>query len=267
MLPLTTFVHEQHNLESLFLFLSLLLLQQSLLIWLTAASLLWDKYQELGLESKSNLPSTLLGIMLMVIALLRSISPAGYHFFLSPVIFTIGLVLLADGFNGFRFYWKEISVFSLFLLYPIVMRFLGMIQMEKLTAIFSTFLLYIMGFQPLREGVSIILPTGRVEVLQACAGLDIVTLMFICAILLFFIVPLTNTQKIICLFLAPFIGFFINSIRVCLLTYFVSQSADEAFDYWHGEDGSLAFAMISVVVFGLFCWFSYIRPLSLEIQH
>nr|WP_231589034.1 archaeosortase/exosortase family protein [Crocosphaera watsonii] len=55
-------------------------------------------------------------------------------------------------------------------------------------------------------------------------------------------------------------------MRVCLLTYFVSQSADEAFDYWHGEDGSLAFAMISVVVFGLFCWFSYIRPLSLEIQ-
>ena len=242
------------------------LISVSLLIWLTAASLLWDKYQELTLKVESDLPSTLLGIFLMVIALLRSISPAGYHFFLCPVIFAVGLLLLTNGFKGFRFYWKELSIFSLFLLYPVIMRFLGMINMEKLTAIFSTFILYILGFQPYREGVSIILPTGRVEVLQSCAGIDIVTLMSICSILLFFIVPLKNSQKVVCLFLAPLIGFFINSIRIGLLTYFVSQSADEAFEYWHGEDGSLVFAMISVVVFGLFCWVSYIRPLTLENQ-
>ncbi len=242
------------------------LISVSLLIWLTAASLLWDKYQELSFELESDLPSTLLGMFLIVIALLRSISPAGYHFFLCPFIFAVGLVIVTAGLKGFRFYWKELFVFSLFLVYPVVMRFLGMINMEKLTAIFSTFILYLLGFQPYREGVSIILPTGRVEVLQACAGIDIVTLMFICSILLFFIVPLKNSQKIFCLFLAPVIGFLVNSVRIGLLTYFVSQSADEAFEYWHGEDGSLAFAMISMVVFGLFCWFSYIRPLTLESQ-
>ncbi len=242
------------------------LISVSLLIWLTAASLLWDKHQEKNLNLTSNLPSTILGIMLIVLALLRSISTSGYHFFLSPFIFALGLILLTAGFRGFQFYRKELFVFSLFLLYPAIMRFLGMMNMEKWTAIFSTFMLYILGFKPYREGVSIILPTGRVEVLSSCAGIDIVTLMIICSILLFFIVPLKTSQKIWCLFLAPFIGFFVNCIRIGLLTFFVSQSADEAFEYWHGEDGSLAFAMISVIVFGLFCWFSYIRPLTLESQ-
>ncbi|ACB51219.1 hypothetical protein cce_1869 [Crocosphaera subtropica ATCC 51142] len=242
------------------------LISVSILIWLTAASLLWDKYQEKNLDLKSNLPSTVLGIILIVLALLRSISTSGYHFFLCPFIFAVGLVLLTAGFKGFQFYRQELYVFSLFLLYPAIMRFLGMIGMEKWTAIFSTFMLYILGFQPYREGVSIILPTGRVEVLYSCAGIDIVTLMIICSILLFFIVPLKTSQKILCLFLAPIIGFLVNCIRIGLLTYFVSKSADEAFEYWHGQDGSLAFAMISVILFGLFCWFSYIRPLTLESQ-
>ncbi|MDJ0600135.1 MAG: cyanoexosortase A [Crocosphaera sp.] len=236
----------------------------SILIWLTAASLLWDKHQENNLALESNLPSTVLGIFLIVIALLRSLSTSGYHFFFCPVLFALGLVLIASGFKGFQFYKKELFVFSLFLLYPVVIRFLSMIGMEKLTAIFSTFMLYILGFQAYREGVSIILPTGRVEVLQSCAGIDIVTLMIICSILLFFIVPLKTSQKILCLVLAPITGFLVNCIRIGLLTFFVSQSADEAFEYWHGEDGSLAFAMISVILFGLFCWISYIRPLTLE---
>ncbi|EAZ89457.1 cyanoexosortase A [Crocosphaera chwakensis] len=242
------------------------LISVSLLIWLTAASLLWDKYQAKNLDLKSNLPSTILGIILIVLALLRSISTSGYHFFLCPFMFAIGLVLLTASLKGFQFYRQELYIFSLFLLYPAIMRFLGMINMEKWTAIFSTFMLYILGFQPYREGVSIILPTGRVEVLSSCAGIDIVTLMIICSILLFFIVPLKTSQKILCLFLAPIIGFLVNCIRIGLLTFFVSQSADEAFEYWHGEDGSLAFAMISVILFGLFCWFSYIRPLTLETQ-
>ncbi|MDJ0729051.1 MAG: cyanoexosortase A [Crocosphaera sp.] len=242
------------------------LISVSLLIWLTAASLLWDKHQENTLNFESNLPSTILGLVLIVIALLRSLSTSGYHFFLCPVIFAVGLVLITAGFKGFQIYKSELSVFSLFILYPVIIRFLGMISMEKLTAIFSTFMLYIVGFQPYREGVSIILPTGRVEVLSSCAGIDIVTLMIICSILLFFIVPLTKIQKISCLLLAPITGFLINCVRIGLLTFFVSQSADEAFEYWHGEDGSLAFAMISVVLFGVFCWFSYIRPLTLESQ-
>ncbi|MDJ0657957.1 MAG: cyanoexosortase A [Crocosphaera sp.] len=242
------------------------LISVSLLIWLTAASLLWDKHQENNLKLESNLPSTVLGIILIIIALLRSISTSGYHFFLCPVIFAIGLVLVTAGFKGFRFYKNELVVFCLFLLYPVIIRFLGMINMEKWTAIFSTFMLYILGFQPYREGVSIILPTGRVEVLATCAGIDIVTLMVICSILLFFIVPLKTNQKILCLILAPITGFLVNCVRIGLLTFFVSQSAHDAFEYWHGEDGSLAFAMISVILFGIFCWFSYIRPLTLESQ-
>ncbi|WP_107666310.1 cyanoexosortase A [Cyanothece sp. BG0011] len=242
------------------------LISVSLLIWLTAASLLWDKYQEKEFYLESNLPSTVLGIILILIALLRSLSTSGYHFFLCPVLFAFGLVLITSGFKGFQFYKKEVIVFSLFLLYPALLKVLAMSNLDIWTSMFSTFLLNVLGFEASRDGTFISLPTGKVEVLYGCAGVDILSLMVICSILLFFIVPLTNPQKILCLFLAPLIGFVVNSIRVCLLTFFVAQASDEAFHYWHGEDGSLAFAMISVILFGIFCWFSYVRPLSLENQ-
>lgn len=235
----------------------------SILIWLTAVSLVWDKRQENNLKLDSNLFATILGIILIAMALLRSVSTSGYHFFLAPWICAIGLVLLTAGFQGFRHYWQEISIFSLFLLYPALIHFLGMISMDKLTAMFSTFILWILGFQVYRDGVFIILPTGRVEVFYGCAGIDIVTLMIICSILLFFIVPLRNSQKLFCLLLAPLIGFIVNSMRIGLLAFLVADANKEAFKYWHGEDGSLGFAMASVVLFGLFCWFSYIRPLTL----
>lgn len=242
------------------------LISVSLLIWLTAASLLWDKYQEKDLYLESNLPATGLGIILIVIALLRSLSIAGYHFFLCPFLFGVGLVLITSGFKGFQFYKKELFVFSLFLLYPVLLKVLAMSNLDIWTSMFSTFILNVLGFEAYRDGTFISLPTGKVEVLYGCAGVDILSLMVICSLLLFFIVPLTNSQKILCIFLAPLIGFVVNSIRVCLLTFFVSEASDEAFHYWHGEDGSLAFAMISVVLFGIFCWFSYVRPLSLENQ-
>lgn len=242
------------------------LISVSLLIWLTAASLLWDKHQENAFVIESDFPSTLLGIILMAIGLLRSISISGYHFFLCPVLLGAGLVLITSGFKGFQIYKKELLVFSLFLLYPVLLKVLAMSRLDIFTSMLSTFMLSIAGFEASRDGTFISLPTGKVEVLYSCAGVDILSLMVICSLLLFFIVPLTNIQKILCVFLAPLIGFVINGIRVCLLTFFVSTASDEAFEYWHGEDGSLAFAMISVVVFGLFCWFFYVRPLSLEHQ-
>jgi hypothetical protein len=32
-----------------------------------------------------------------------------------------------------------------------------------------------------------------------------------------------------------------------------------AFDYWHTGQGSLVFSMIAVLLFGVFCWFAFLR--------
>jgi exosortase/archaeosortase family protein len=55
------------------------------------------------------------------------------------------------------------------------------------------------------------------------------------------------------------LGFIVNGIRVALMAILVASSNKSAFTYWHGGDGSLIFAIISMVLFGIFCWFAYVR--------
>lgn len=233
----------------------------NLLLWFTLASLLWDKRKELILES--NLFSTALGLTLITLILLRTLSPSGYHPSLSPFIYGVGLVLIASGIKRIPFYWKELFVLGILLAYPVIIMFLKAIDLAQITAMFSATLLWISGFSVYRDGVILNLPNAKVEVLSACAGFEIIILMLSCGLLLPFIVPLTKIQKIIAVIVAPTIGFVSNCIRVCLLTFLTSTADQEAFQYWHGEDGSLVFAMISVALFGLFSWFFFIRNMTI----
>jgi len=71
--------------------------------------------------------------------------------------------------------------------------------------------------------------------------------------------PTTRKQKIIVPILAILIAFFVNSARIALLAVLVSLSQPDLFKYWHEGSGSVVFSMISVVIFGLFCWFFILR--------
>lgn len=238
------------------------LLSISILLWLGIASLLWDKRSELKLES--GIFSTVLGIILIAIVLSRSLSPAGYHLRVAPFVCGLALCLMASGVKQIHQYWKELLILSLLVLYPLFAGILTAIQLAILTSQFSAFSLWLAGFDVYREGVFISLPTGRVEVLDACAGTETLILMFNTAVLFLLLFPQKHIDKIICLIAAPLIGFLMNSLRVSLMTYLVAYSDQATFKYWHGEDGSLVFAMLSVLVFGIFCWFFYIRKLTSE---
>ncbi|ACK73633.1 conserved hypothetical protein [Gloeothece citriformis PCC 7424] len=233
------------------------LFSMSLLLWLAIASLLWDKRDQLKLDS--GILPTLVGIGLIALVLLRSISPSGYQVYFSPFICGIALCLMASGVKQLHQYWKEILILGLFVLYPVFDKFLTAINLAKITAIFSTFFLWIAGYDVHREGVFIALPTGKVEVLGGCAGIEIVILMFSTAVLFLLMFPQNYRQKLICLIIAPAIGFIINAIRISILTLIVGYSDKETFNYWHGDDGALVFSMMSVLLFGVFCWFFYIR--------
>ncbi|WP_013323981.1 cyanoexosortase A [Gloeothece verrucosa] len=238
------------------------LLSLSILLWLSIASLLWDKREDLKLES--GIFSSLLGIILLAIVLARSLSPAGYHFGVAPFLSGLALCLMASGVKQLHQYWKEIFILSLLAFYPLFTAILKVIDLPLLTAKVASFNLWLAGFDVHQEGVIITLPTGKVEVLEACAGLEITILMFVTAVLFLLLFPQKNKDKIICLILAPTLGFFINSLRICILALLVAEGDQEGFKYWHGEDGSFVFALISVFIFGLFCWFFYIRPSSAE---
>jgi cyanoexosortase A len=239
------------------------LMSISLLMWLAIASLLWDKRQTLNLNSGAF--SSALGATLIALVLLRSISPAGYHLYASPLISGIGLALMASGIKGLRHYGKELFILTLLALYSQFSAILNAIDLPTLTAKFGNFALLLSGFPAYRDGVIIALPTGKVEVYGACSGVESIILMLYIACLFLLLIPLGRLQQLICLGVAVLLGFVTNGVRVALMAWLVAYANQEAFNYWHGDDGSLIFAIIAVGIFGLFCWFAYVRPLAAKL--
>ncbi|NJK47060.1 cyanoexosortase A [Candidatus Gracilibacteria bacterium] len=235
------------------------LMSLSLLLWLGIASLIWDRRDRLKLDS--GIFSSFLGVSLITLVLLRSLSPAGYHIRISPFVSGIGLCLMASGIKRLHHYWRELLLLSLILLYPVFTGFFKAINLSLFTAKFSAFMLWCAGFNAYRDNVTIFMPTGRVEVYGACSGIDSIILMLYITALFLLMVPLQWFQKIVCAIVAICLGFLVNGFRVAVLASLVTQKT--TFDYWHGGNGSFIFSTITVFLFGMFCWFAYVRKLTI----
>jgi cyanoexosortase A len=227
------------------------LLSTSLVFWAAVSSLVWDK---------SGIFSSFLGASLLTSVLLKSFLVPGNDIFLrfSPFISAFSLALLVSGAKGLKQYWQELLLLG-FISIPqgLVHRFL---DLTLLTAKFSASLLSGLGFSVYRQGVFITLPPAKVEVASGCSGVNGMLQLLGLSLLFLFMFPQTNRkQKIFIPFLAVFIAFIVNGIRVAILTLLVANSNSEAFDYWHLGTGSQIFPMIGVFIFGLLCWFFILR--------
>ena len=230
------------------------------LTWLTIGSLLWDRRKKLILESDT--ASTFVGMVLVVLVIIRNLSTTDSSLRLFPLIAGVGVILIASGFKSLKSYGKEIILLGLLLFLRLVTIVLNAFDLPLLTAKVSAFMLWFVGFDVVRQGVVIALPTGRVEVYGACSGVESIVLMLCIAILFFFLISISHWQKVICIAIAVMLGFMVNAFRVALLAFFVDVQQPKAFEYWHSSDGSLSFAIISVFMFGLFCWLVYVRNLN-----
>lgn len=230
------------------------------LIWLTIGSLLWDRRKKLILESDT--ASTFVGMILVVLTIVRNLTTTDSSLRLFPLIAGVGVILIASGFKSLKSYGKEIILLSLLLFLRLVTIALNAFDLPLLTAKVSAFMLWFVGFDVVRQGVIIALPTGRVEVYGACSGVESIVLMLCIAILFFFLISISHWQKVICVAIAVALGFMVNAFRVALLAFFVDVQQPKSFEYWHSSDGSLSFAILSVFMFGIFCWFVYVRRLA-----
>ena len=229
----------------------------SLLMWLTVASLLWERRQTL--TYKSDTFSTTLGVVLLLLILARSLSFTDISLRLLPLVGGLSLALMASGYRQLGQYGRELLILSLLVIARVITIFLDAINLPLFTAKISTFLLWLGGFEVYRQGVYIELSKGKVEVLGSCSGVESILLVVSVAFLFFFLIPISHGQKLICLLIATAIGFLVNTVRVIIMALLVDSGDTAAFDYWHGSDGSLSFAVISVCLFGLYCWFAYVR--------
>ncbi|MCL6433798.1 MAG: cyanoexosortase A [Leptolyngbyaceae cyanobacterium HOT.MB2.61] len=232
----------------------------SLLFWVAVGSLIWEKRYTLNLES--GFVSSLIGVLILGLLLLRcNALPDSTSMLRSlPFVAMLGLGLLASGFSGLLQYWRELIIFGLLALYRVLEVLLQSIDLPLLTAKAAMFMLWYSGFQVQQNGVFLNLPTGRVEVYGACSGIHTILLMLSIAVLFLLMFPVySDAKKIVCLVVAVLIGFLVNSARVALMAILVAFSNDGAFEYWHSGNGSLIFSMISVGLFGLFCWLAFLR--------
>ena len=227
-----------------------------LLLWGVVGLLLWERRHALILQSGAIGGGLLLGLLLLSSTLPES----GSFMRAFPLMTVLGLGLLASGTHGLYQYWKELFLFALLTLNPLLELGLELLNLPKLTAQAATFMLWYTGFDVRREGLSLLLPTGRVDVYGACSGIQSMLQMLYISVLFVLLFALrSRVQQFLTVSLAVLIGFLVNAARVGLMAVLVAFSQKDAFDYWHTGNGSLIFAAIAVGLFGSFCWVAFLR--------
>jgi cyanoexosortase A len=226
------------------------LLGNSLVLWAAVCLLIWKRRDSLNFNS--NVFATSIGLFLMAFILVRSTAIAETNFFvrISPVISLIGWSLLASGISGSLQYIKEILIVSCLILNSTFMS--HAFNISTITAKFSGYLLWYLGFPVSLQGVNIILPTGSVEVNSGCSGYTIILQLLGLSVIFISMFDLPKIKKLILPLSAIIIGFLVNIGRVALMAFLVANNQKEAFKYWHEADGSLVFSGIGVLVFSLF---------------
>lgn len=224
----------------------------SLVFWIAVASLIWQKRDSLNLDS--SVFSTILGILLLAVVLLKSYSNPTTNFLgVFPFICSLGFGLVASGFKGLRQYWKELLILF-FLGVPKVVLW-PVIDISAITAQFATIIMWYSGFQVIRQGFNVILPGGGVNVNMGCSGLEGMFYLLGLAVLALVMYPVTGRKRYFVPIVAITLAFIVNVFRVAVMAFFANAQNQPALEYWHVGQGSLIFSLISVVLFGLFYLF------------
>ena len=225
----------------------------SLLFWIAIATLISERKKKLKLGSDPisiGLGSLiLLGLIGLAIA-----SPRGIILGFYPFVGAIGLSLIASGISQIGQYRNELIGFLCLGLPKLVS--LKTFDISPLTAAFSTGLMWYSGFPVQRNGIHITLPpNGGLKVIPECSGLNLMLYMFGVSVVFLMLFPTKNKRNFFLFpLLAMGLGFFLNGIRIALLTFLSAAANRPAFDYWHSEEGALFFVLLSVGLFGLLCW-------------
>ncbi len=225
----------------------------SILFWATVIYLLWERRASLRLTS--TLLATLAGMALLILVALK-----GTFFYtpfaqITPLISLVALILIASGFGGWRQYPKELTVMAI-LVSSTLATTLAAPYLDKLalvTAQFGHLVLLYSGFDALRQGTLIRLPTGAIDVYAGCSGFESMMQLLRLALLFLVLFPAQLWQKFLVPLVALSIAFAVNGMRVALMAVLVAGGDLNTFEYWHQGDGSNIFSVVAMLAFGVFC--------------
>ena len=224
-------------------------------------SLLWQRRKKINI--KSDFISSFFGLFLLIITIYKAIYLFDFEsqlLTLVPFFFGISLALVASGFKGMLQYWKELF-FAWFLFFTedvIGYSINNIAKITDITANFTTYFLYYLGFNVTNRGNEVLLSLTnmgeyRAIVNYSCTGLPMMLLMLKLSLLLISFFPVKKSQCFSIPMVSVAIGFFLGVIRVCIMTLTIPEQT--TFDYWHGTEGSQIFSTVAIMIFsGFACW-------------
>ncbi|MEA5620206.1 cyanoexosortase A [Cronbergia sp. UHCC 0137] len=238
------------------------------LYWAAILYLVWKKRAILSL--KSDLFSSLSGLLIIFLILFKTTSLFWFESFFirfSPLFLFLGLGLIASGIKGLKQYKQEFMILILLLTEGVLTSVISTtVDVSLISAKFTNFLLWYLGFEVSRQGVIVSLPTGAIEIYPGCSGLNVMILLFQFSLVFLAIFPFKNVvQKISLPIISIIIAFIFNSFRIILMALLVAASNDEGFAYWHGEPGGQIFSTVSILAFGFVCNIYYEKMKTLDV--
>lgn len=230
-------------------------LMMSLLLWAAIFLLLWDRrqYFKRNQDKVSFLGGCALAAALLVLSV---VSPGEKVLGFFPLFAFLAWFLVFVGATQLKFYFKELSILTVFGLPKLVPD--TAFGLAPLTAKFSAYLLWYFGYPVSLEGIYIQIPKGGVEVVPACSGINLITHMLSISVIFLCVFPTRRPYSILFLIFSALLGFFMNGVRVSLLTALSTPQLSEPFHYWHSASGASLFVLLTLVIYGA-VYFNFLR--------
>lgn len=224
------------------------------LIWGGALICMEDQLEEL--DPKPNSLSLAIGTLLILWILTRTSAILHWDgiIFILPIFTGIALAMLCEPILKIGRFRDSLICLLMLPTYNLIFKILPEYTLSVITAHGSGFWLGILGFDNVVKSRTVMLPTGGVEVLPACNGVDTIAQVICVAVIFQLAFPLrSRLSKMIILFAAPTIGLAMNTIRIAILALCVANGSGKGtglFRFFHDDLGSLLFSGISVLVLG-----------------
>jgi cyanoexosortase A len=234
-------------------------LGMSLLFITAASSLLWDKRHQLTFQSDRLSQLFGIGVIAPLLyfcyqsphsAQLQELNPTLRIF---PFVVACGVGLIASGAKHLKQYWQELTILFFLGVPSVIATWLP--DFSAATAFSAGLLLWYGGFPVTVQDTTIQMPTGIVEVYAGCSGMESMTYLLGVSVVCLLTFPIAGRRRFIIPFIAVFIGYAINVIRVAAMAILVTSKNLSAFDYWHTGQGSLWVGAIAITLFCSFYLF------------
>jgi cyanoexosortase A len=232
-------------------------LMMSLLLWVSIALLLWDRRKQF--HRNLDKVSIFVGhIAVAAILVLSVVHPGEKILGFFPLFAFMGWFLIFIGAAQAKLYLKELSILTVFGLPKLVPD--NALGLAPLTAKFSAYILWYLGYPVSLNGIYIQVPNGGVEVVPACSGINLIAHMLSISIIFLCVFPTRRSHSVLFVVLAVLIGLLMNCVRVAMLAALSPPQFSTSFHYWHSANGASVFVLLALVIYGVL-YFSFAKPL------